>query len=305
MSTPGDDYQAALAQGYLPIREVARSTGVNPVTLRAWERRYGLIVPHRTPKGHRLYSQDNLARIQAILTWLARGVAVSQVRELLEQRPLNHPQGASPWDQLRASLLQSIGQQAERALDEQFNRALVLYPPRTLCRQLLLPLLGELQQRWQGAPFGAQLERVFFHGWLRSKLGTRLYHNNRQQGGTPLLLANLSALPLEPELWLCAWLVSSAGCPVEVFDWPLPLAELALACERIGPRAVLLYSSQALDSQLLRRDLPRLNSACPAPLLLAGPAARIHADEVRALPGLHLADDPISVEQLLRQQELM
>ena len=31
-----------------PIREVARLTGINPVTLRAWERRYGLIQPVRT-----------------------------------------------------------------------------------------------------------------------------------------------------------------------------------------------------------------------------------------------------------------
>ena len=36
-----------------PIREVSRLTGVNSVTLRAWERRYGLIRPQRTPKGHR------------------------------------------------------------------------------------------------------------------------------------------------------------------------------------------------------------------------------------------------------------
>ncbi|MDX5372133.1 MAG: MerR family transcriptional regulator [Pseudomonadaceae bacterium] len=303
--SPADDYQAALARGYLPIREVARSTGVNPVTLRAWERRYGLIVPHRTPKGHRLYSQEHVTRIQAILAWLARGVAVSQIKDLLEQPPSTQRDAASPWDALRQELLQSIAQQSERALDEQFNRALALYPTRTLCQQLMLPLLAELQLRWQGAPFGAQLERVFFHSWLRSKLGARLYHSNRQHGGAPLLLANLSSLPLEPELWLCAWLASSAGCPVEVFDWPMPLGELALACERIAPRALLLYSSHSLDAQLLQRELPRLNSHCPAPLLLAGAAARIHAVEVRALPGLHLADDPISAEQLLRQQELL
>ncbi|MFO7703780.1 MAG: MerR family DNA-binding transcriptional regulator, partial [Halopseudomonas sp.] len=35
----------------LPIREVSRVTGVNAITLRAWERRYGLITPHRTEKG--------------------------------------------------------------------------------------------------------------------------------------------------------------------------------------------------------------------------------------------------------------
>ena len=47
-----------------PIREVARLTGVNPVTLRAWERRYGLIVPMRTESGHRLYSLTDIERVR-------------------------------------------------------------------------------------------------------------------------------------------------------------------------------------------------------------------------------------------------
>ncbi len=66
--------------GWLPIREVARLTGVNPVTLRAWERRYGLIVPLRTGKGHRLYNDEHVARIREILAWLNRGVAVGQIK---------------------------------------------------------------------------------------------------------------------------------------------------------------------------------------------------------------------------------
>lgn len=300
-----DDYQVALAQGYQPIREVARSTGVNAVTLRAWERRYGLVVPYRTPKGHRLYSSEHVARIQAILTWLARGVAVSQIKDLLEHHTPNAAPANNPWDELRQDLLQSIARQAERQLDEHFNRALALYPPRTLCQQLLLPLFAELEQRWQGSPFGARLEQVFFHTWLRSKLGTRLYHSNRQQNGAPLLLANLSDLPMQANLWLCAWLASSAGCPVELLDWPVPFAELTLAVEHCNPRALLLYASQALDAQQLRRELPRLNSACAAPLLLVGPATLIHAEELQALPGLHLAQDPLEAEQTLQQQGLL
>ncbi|WP_454255977.1 MerR family transcriptional regulator [Pseudomonas sp. Marseille-Q8238] len=296
------DYENALAQGYLPIREVARSTGVNPVTLRAWERRYGLVVPHRTPKGHRLYSSEHLARIQAILTWLNRGVAVSQVKDLLDNRAPENPASHNDWDDLLQDLLRAIGRQAERQLDDAFNRALALYPPRTLCEQLLLPLLAELEQRWQGAQLGAQLERVFFHSWLRSKLGARLYHNNRQQRSAPLLLVNFSQQPMEPGLWLCAWLAGSADCPVEVFDWPLPASELALALDHIAPRALLLYSSQALDSQQLRREIPRLFGACSIPLLLAGPAAHIHRDELQRLYGLHLLADPLAV--LNRLQEL-
>lgn len=101
---PGDDYQTAIAQGFMPIRDVARITGVNAVTLRAWERRYGLIVPHRTPKGHRLYSAEHVARIQAILTWLGRGVSVSQVKGLLRSGQPAFSEASSLWEEKRQRL---------------------------------------------------------------------------------------------------------------------------------------------------------------------------------------------------------
>ena len=66
--TPATDDDGA-SQGLLPIREVARLTGVNPVTLRAWERRYGLIVPQRTPKGHRLYSGAQIDQVRQVLDY--------------------------------------------------------------------------------------------------------------------------------------------------------------------------------------------------------------------------------------------
>lgn len=289
--------------GWLPIREVARQTGVNAVTLRAWERRYGLIVPHRTPKGHRLYSDEHVQRVMNILTWLNRGVSVSQVKNLIDSR---QPEASAPgndWQAMRRNLIQSISELAERRVDDVFNQAMSLYPPRTLCEQLLMPLLAELECRWQGQ-FGGQMERVFFYSWLRSKLGARIYHNNRQLNGTPVLLINHSDLPLEPCLWLSAWLISSADCPVEVFDWPLPNGELALAAEFLKPRAVLLYSSKALNPA----QLSRLLANVPCPTVLAGASVRIHCDDLSApinkLEGLHLAEDPLGALAALQLMDL-
>jgi hypothetical protein len=57
-------------------------------------------------------------------------------------------------------LIEAISELAERRVDDVFNQAMALYPPRTLCEQLLLPLLKELEQRWQGQ-FGAQRSGCF------------------------------------------------------------------------------------------------------------------------------------------------
>jgi len=290
-----NDTDTEVPGDWLPIREVARQTGVNAVTLRAWERRYGLIVPHRTAKGHRLYSDEHVQRVMKILTWLNRGVSVSQVKGLIDDNRQDALPPTNDWDALRQTLLVAIGELAERRVDDVFNQAMSLYPPRTLCEQLLLPLLAELEQRWQGK-FGAQLERTFFYSWLRSKFGARIYHNNRQLNGSPLLLVNQSDLPLEPHLWLAAWLVSSADCPVEVFDWPLPVGELALAAEYLKPRGILLYSSKSLNVT----HLPRLLANITCPVVLGGPTVQIHNAELlvqaKEICGLTLAHDVLSAQ---------
>ncbi|MBD8096281.1 MerR family transcriptional regulator [Pseudomonas fluorescens] len=301
---PGEDIAQALQNGWLPIREVARQTGVNAVTLRAWERRYGLIVPQRTPKGHRLFSADHVQHIHAILTWLNRGVPVSQVKGLIDSAQASPEPMENEWHTLRQTLLTAIAELAERRVDDAFNQAMALYPPRTLCEQLMLPLLSELEQKWQGQ-FGAQMERVFFLSWLRSKFGARIYHNNRQVHGAPLLLVNHSDLPLEPHLWLSAWLASSADCPVEVFDWPLPAGELALAVEHLQPRAVLLYSSKALQVAALTKLLAGIR----CPILIAGPTVCIHHAELavltRDIPEFFVAEDPLAAHQILIQRGIV
>lgn len=300
----GADFKKALDEGWLPIREVARQTGVNAITLRAWERRYGLVVPQRTPKGHRLYSAEHVQRILTILTWLNRGVAVSQVKPLLDTAPASGEVVENDWHLLRQTLLNAVTRLNERTLDDSVNQAMALYPPRTLCEQLLMPLLAELEQRWQGQ-FGAQMERTFFYSWLRSKFGARIYHNNRQLHSAPLLLINQSDLHMEPHLWLCAWLISSTDCPVQVFDWPLPPGELALTVEHLQARGVLLYSSKAMNLA----QLPKLLNGINCTTMIAGPTVCIHHAELSVktteIADLYLAEDPLSAHQALLQRGLI
>src|SRR4051794_41475820 len=67
---------------YLRIGELSRRTGVPPELLRAWERRYALLDPHRTPGGFRLYSAKDVRRVEAMREHLARGVSAAQAAAL-------------------------------------------------------------------------------------------------------------------------------------------------------------------------------------------------------------------------------
>ncbi|MBA1191784.1 MerR family transcriptional regulator [Pseudomonas entomophila] len=273
----------------LPIRDVARLTGVNPVTLRAWERRYGLIVPQRTAKGHRLYSQEQLGRVRVILGWLDRGASVGQVRALLEQQSTVLPELEGEWQTRARQLIDAIGRLSQRALDQQLNQAMALYPAITLCERLLLPVLEHLAQRWQ-PPFEAELETVFFHGWLRSKLGARVYHDVQSLEGPAVLLATDNREPFDAHFWLAAWLLSSSGQAVETLEQPVTGRQLQQAVERLTPCAVMLHLGRSLDVSTLRRTLEGIH----VPVLLGGPSLALHRTGLQDLAetGRSLFDTP-------------
>ena len=67
-----------------PIRELSDRTQVNTVTLRAWERRYGLLKPKRTEKGHRIYGENDVKLVEDIIELLNRGVPIGKVKPLIE-----------------------------------------------------------------------------------------------------------------------------------------------------------------------------------------------------------------------------
>lgn len=69
---------------YYPIRHISSVTGVKSITLRAWERRYQLLSPKRTKKGHRLYTDEDITLIQRVTTLLNHGYAIREVPELLK-----------------------------------------------------------------------------------------------------------------------------------------------------------------------------------------------------------------------------
>ena len=55
------------------IKEAAARSGVSIATLRAWERRYGVVAPQRTASGYRLYDDDAIGRLRQMRRLLEGG----------------------------------------------------------------------------------------------------------------------------------------------------------------------------------------------------------------------------------------
>jgi hypothetical protein len=61
--------------------------------------------------------------------------------------------------------------------------------------------------------------------------------------------------PFDAEFWLCAWLLSSSGQPLEILEWPVEPRQLRQAVELLQPRALLLYLGRRPDLAALGRTL--------------------------------------------------
>jgi MerR family transcriptional regulator, heat shock protein HspR len=83
-----DDAGRRSARGVYGISVTAELSGIDPQTLRLYERR-GLITPARTDGGTRRYSDDDVARLARITELVDAGVNLAGVSHILDLQDRN------------------------------------------------------------------------------------------------------------------------------------------------------------------------------------------------------------------------
>jgi DNA-binding transcriptional MerR regulator len=260
-----------------PIREVARLTGVNPITLRAWERRYGLIVPIRTESGHRLYSMSDIERVRSILGWIERGVVVSKIGKLLARAaPLQVLSHIIPNDIVLADYAQwqrqirvAVSAFDDVQLEQVYGQVFSSYSLSVVFQDILLPVWRQLLQRQD--QFGGTSEWIFLDGFLRSRVLQRLLLM-RDTRPRRVVISALVGHCRELELLIAALFLGYPQTGIRVLPIGQPFDELTLVCEQIKPQALVLFSNHVPAVELPRR-LSRLALSLNCQLLLAGDAS--------------------------------
>ncbi len=280
---------------FYPIRTVSTLTGVNAITLRAWERRYGLVKPVRTVSGHRVYTRTDIDMVHRILSLVENGVAIGQVRQALAAHAAVKPTAAEegPWAGYRARMTAAIAQFDENRLEDVYNELLSLYPTERVTREALLPLLGELGDRWRAAR-GGIAEEHFFAVYLRNKLGARFHHRSRGAAGPKLLVACLPGEHHEAGLLLFALAAHDHGFRLVLLGADMPLAELAYAAHRSQVAAVVLSGSVEPRQELLEQDLPLLVREAGVPIFVGGLTSVRRRDAMVAAGAVPLGSDIVA-----------
>jgi DNA-binding transcriptional MerR regulator/methylmalonyl-CoA mutase cobalamin-binding subunit len=82
------------------IKQAARLSGVGEASLRAWERRYGVVVPQRNDSGYRVYSQEDLAAISSMRRLVDDGWSPAEAANAVRTGTV--PDGVDPGELLKA-----------------------------------------------------------------------------------------------------------------------------------------------------------------------------------------------------------
>ncbi|QIE88394.1 MerR family transcriptional regulator [Pseudomonas nitroreducens] len=279
----------------LPMREVVRLTGINPVTLRAWERRYGLVSPLRTDGGHRLYTPQDLQTIQDILLWTGRGMPVGKIGELLAQR--QRQESAQPGDerqQWRDAFSRATAAFDQSELDRLYGQAYSIFPLSTLLEDILLPLWRSLLTL---NGFGSRSQWAFLDAFLRARVLLRLQMSRAPGAG--VLLADAAGTTQEFELLATGLLLGGEDLRVQPLAPGAPPEELPLVCAAMQPAALVLLAHVVLSADAIKR-LERLQMAIDCPLALIGEAAQDIANAATGVPIAALGSGPALGAQRLR-----
>ena len=278
------------AAGLFPIRTVSELTGVNAITLRAWETRYGLIEPIRKPSGHRLYTQEHIDLINRVVGLLDRGMRIGQVNAetlsgvTVDGDPAEDTQ--NQWQRYINGMIAAIICFDESALERIYGEALSHYPVRVVTEKLLAPLLKELGDRWMTKK-GSVAEEHFFGFYLRNKLGARFHHRSQSQTGPRLLLACLPGDLHEIGLLLFALEACDYGFQTVLLGANMPLDELPAAANKTKSAALVLSGVIEPERSVIEEQLPWLVRELSVPVFFGGSVAAGHFDSLKK-SGIHL-----------------
>src|SRR5215213_11434101 len=127
-----------MADAMLRIGELARRCGVSADLLRAWERRYGLLEPSRTPGGYRLYSADDEARVRSMRAHLAQGLSAAEAARLARDAPAAASQNGAP-AHIAQALWSALDRFDDAGAQAAFDRLVATFSIETVAETAILP----------------------------------------------------------------------------------------------------------------------------------------------------------------------
>jgi MerR family transcriptional regulator, light-induced transcriptional regulator len=249
------------------IGVVERDTGIGRDTLRVWERRYGFPVPARNAKGERVYSEQQLRRLQRIRRLMGQGLRPGKLLPLadveldkIEARlQADTPVALDETVKTIIDTVQSADAEQVQALLRQHYEKVGMHDFVITTAVPLLTAVGELWAAGKLQIFQEHFLSDQLIRFLNNEI-TRLQKDSRK----PLVL--LATLPGEEHtlgLLLTAAMLSSHNISTVSLGGEVPMNQIAKAADQFNADIIGLTFSGAYQYSSIRPHLVELRDMIP------------------------------------------
>ena len=257
-----------------PIRYASRRTNLTPHVIRAWEKRYKAVVPQRSPKNRRLYSEDDVQRLHLLKIITDAGHNISQVarlksdelEDLARQENIlgprfrdKQPKTAQPVavDDYYPQCLTAVRNLDSDGLERTYDQAAVDLTRTALVRDLIMPLFEEIGNLWRKG----SLKIVNEH--MATSVTRNLLMNLLRSAGTSesaprILIATSVGQWHDIGALIVALTAADNGWQPVYYGPNLPAEEIASGVRQSGARVVALSITHLLDQHPLVDELRKL-----------------------------------------------
>ena len=278
----------------LRIGELSRRAGVTPELLRAWERRYGLLQPTRSPGGLRLYSPDDVERVRRMQQHLAEGLAAAEAAALAAESRESPELAFDP-----SAARRDLGAALE-AFDEPYAQAVLdsllsLTMLDSMLSEVVLPYLHDLGERWERGEITVAQEH-FASAVLRGRL-LGLARGWGRGFGPQAMLACLPGEQHDLGLIVFGLALRARGWRIAYLGGDLPIESVLSAARAVDPAFVVL---SAVDTESFSRNMAELKSLARTRSICLGGAGATEA-EAEAIGATLLDGGPVEEAQRLTE----
>jgi MerR family transcriptional regulator, light-induced transcriptional regulator len=287
MTAPRDPHHAAH-----PIQVAARRTGLSTYVLRAWEQRYRVVSPQRSPSGRRLYSDADIERLQLLQFATRAGRRIGDVAGLAREDLVSlcaadsfatAPGARDPPPSANRELvneycticMDAIHAMSPSSLEATLDNASVVVSMPVLLEDILSPILHNIGMQCRDGALRIGEEHMAT-GVIRSFLGTLKFNRNLQPADPRVIMATPAGHKHELGALMAAVTAASEGWNAIYLGADTPADEIAAAAVRTQAKAVALSIIYTANDERLTFELKRLRRqlGIGVAILVGGIAAR-------------------------------
>jgi DNA-binding transcriptional MerR regulator len=290
------------------LKAVCQQTGLSAATLRAWERRYGLIIPKRSEGGHRLYTRHDVELLKWLVERQKEGLSIRRAVEMWKQsglieEPLSiqlpymiSPTTESIIDHLRSQWIEACLAFDDGIANQVLQQAFAIAPPEIICMRVLQKGLMLLGESWYEGSATVQQEH------FASAIAIRRLNALIHACAAPTHPGNiLVACPPGEEhdfiLLLVTFLLRRNGWSVPYLGANVPLANLDKTIKSTRTSLVISAAQTLLTAASLRKMSEYLLQQ-DVPLAFGGRIFQLIPEAIGQISGYYLSEDIASVPQL-------